>query len=92
MAAKQQEEPRAGPEKQSSQQLTDTISRHVLLALGRPQDLHRMQVRKLWEDNYRVNVFTGPDAATAKVAHSYFLVVDGGGNITTSTPVIVRQY
>jgi len=92
MAAKQQEEPRAGPEKQGPQQLADTIGRHVLLALGRPQDLHRMQVRKLWEDNYRVNVFTGPDAATAKVAHSYFLVVDGGGNITTSTPVIVRQY
>ena len=92
MPAKQQDEPRATPDKQAPQQLADAIGRHVLVALGRPQDLHRMQVRRLWEDNYRVNVFTGPDAATAKVAHSYFLVVDGGGNITTSTPAIVRQY
>jgi len=60
--------------------------------LGKPGDLHAVQVRWLWEDHYRVNVFVGPDAASAKVANSYFLVVDDGGNIIASTPTIRRQY
>jgi hypothetical protein len=46
----------------------------------------------LWEDHYRVNVFVGVDAASAKVANSYFLVADIDGNILTSTPKITRQY
>jgi hypothetical protein len=51
-----------------------------------------VQVRSLWGDHYRVNVFVGPDPAMAKVAHSYFLVADGDGNILASTPTITRQY
>jgi hypothetical protein len=50
------------------------------------------QVRPLWQDHYRVNVFIGADAASAKIAHSYFLVVNSDGNIIASTPKITRQY
>jgi len=32
------------------------------------------------------------DAASARVADSYFLVVDGDGVILASTPKISRQY
>jgi hypothetical protein len=46
----------------------------------------------LWEDHYRVNVLVGPDAASARVANSYFLVVDGDGAIVTSTPRLTRLY
>ena len=92
MATKQHDEPRAQPEKQAADQLVGVIEGHVLQALGRPQDLHRLQVRRVWGDNYRVNVFTGPDAASAKVAHSFFVVVDVDGNIKTSTPAIVHKY
>jgi hypothetical protein len=34
------------------------VGERVLHALGEPGDLLKVQVRELWEDHYRVNVFT----------------------------------
>jgi hypothetical protein len=79
-------------DKQARQQRKAAIVRHVMHILGQPQDLHRVQVRHLWEDHYRVNVLLGADPASTRVGHSYFLVVDGQGNVLTSTPEIVRHY
>jgi hypothetical protein len=39
-----------------------------------------------------VNVFVGDDAASLKVAHSYFLQADGDGRVLTSSPAITRAY
>lgn len=72
--------------KQKRRQLKLLLSNQILEALGQPGDLHKVQVRPLWEDHYRVNVFVGVDAASLKLAHSYFLVADGEGKIITSTP------
>jgi hypothetical protein len=79
-------------EKQARQQRKAVIGKYVIDTLGQPHDLHGVQVRYLWEDHYRVNVLIGVDAASAKVAHSYFLVADSDGNILASTPKITRQY
>ncbi len=79
-------------EKQERQQRHALIGKHVMHTLGQPGDLRRVQVRRLWEDHYRVNVLVGVDAASAKVAHSYFLVTDSAGNIVASTPRIRKQY
>src|SRR4051794_10480027 len=68
------------------------IRQRVMLALGRPNDLCRVQVRELWEKRYRVNVYVGPDAVSARVAHSFFLETDDDGDIVASTPKIIRQY
>ena len=68
------------------------VAEAVLHALGEPGGLLKVQVRELWDGHYRVNVFTGTDAASARVAHSYFLVADGDANIVASTPKIARQY
>lgn len=92
MTAKQQEEQHSEPAKQGRQQLDAVVSKHVLKTLGQPGDLHRVQVRWLWEGRYRVNVLTGADAASAKIANSYFLVTDGDGNILNSTPKITKEY
>jgi hypothetical protein len=46
----------------------------------------------LWEDHYRVNVLVGFDAASTRVAHSYFLVVDSAGKVLTTTPTLRRHY
>jgi hypothetical protein len=79
-------------EKQGRAERKALIAKQVLFSLGRPQHLHRVQVRSLWEDHYRVNVLVGGDAASAKIGHSYFLVADGDGNILASTPKIEKHY
>jgi hypothetical protein len=92
MQMKQQEENHAEGEKQVRQQLQAIIGEQVMHILGQPGTLHRVQVRKLWDDRYRVNVFTGPDAVSAMIAHSYFLVTDVEGNIIGATPRITKHY
>lgn len=91
MPTKQQPE-QADQKRQEGRQTEATIGEHVLRTLGRPGDLQKVDVRRLWEDHYRVNVFVGADAASTKVAHSYFLVTDGAGTIVESTPNITSRY
>jgi hypothetical protein len=80
------------PQKEERERLNAVVGKRVMDTLGQPGDLHAVQVRWLWEDHYRVNVFVGVDAASAKVANSFFLVADDHGNIIASTPTIQRQY
>lgn len=72
--------------------LNALIGEQVLHALGKPPDLFQVQVRRLWENHYRLNVLTGADAASVKVANSYFLKADSDGNIIESNPKIIKQY
>ena len=81
MSTRQEDTQHAAQDKQERRQLNAVIGKQVLGALGQPGGLLGTQVRPLWQDHYRVNVFVGVDAASAKVAHSYFLVVDSDGNI-----------
>ncbi len=67
------------------------IREQVLDADGEPGDLLGVRVHLLWENHYRVNVLVGPDAASARVASSYFLVTDTDGNVVASTPVLRKQ-
>jgi hypothetical protein len=92
MSSQQQDNQHREQEKQTRQQRKTAIGKQVIHNLGQPGQLHGVQVRHLWGDHYRVNILVGLDAASAKVAHSYFLVADGDGNILTSTPKIIRQY
>jgi hypothetical protein len=79
-------------ERQERQEMNAKIGVHVMHALGKPGDLHGVQIRRLWKDHYRVNVLVGVDAASAKVAHSFFLIADSNGNILASTPAITKKY
>jgi hypothetical protein len=92
MPAKEKENKPATKEQQPKHVLDAAIGRQVLLSLGQPEGLHLVQVRYLWEDHYRVNIFIGVDAASAKVAHSYFLLADSAGKILASTPEIQSRY
>ncbi|MFL5341391.1 MAG: hypothetical protein ACJ8F7_14700 [Gemmataceae bacterium] len=76
---------------QHERQISETIGRHVLQLLGRPDDLQQVQVRRLWQDHYRVNVVTG-NAGDANVVNSFFLVADSAGAILRSTPSITKRY
>jgi hypothetical protein len=72
--------------------LFDLIREQVIHALGKPMDLRSVQVRKVWDDHYRVNVIVGESAGSVRVAHSYFLVVDSDGRLIGSTPKITKRY
>ncbi len=92
MPTAQQREQGRSDEQQERGKLHALIAERVLHTLGEPGSLHLMQVRHLWGDHYRVNVLVGESAASARVAHSYFLVADSAGHIVTSTPNITKRY
>ncbi len=70
--------------------LNALVGEQMLHALGEPPDLLSVQVRPLWDGHYRVNVFVGADSASARLAHSYFVVLDADGNLLRSTPTILH--
>jgi len=103
MSTKQEEQRISLPEKQEEQRLTQkkkqevglleaVVRDNVLSKLGQPDDLHRVQVKCVWGNNYRVNVFVGPDAVSSKVAHSFFLKADEDGKILSFGPAITKVY
>jgi hypothetical protein len=92
MTTTQQREQHNGMRRHEREALDTLIGEQVVHVLGRPSDLLRVTVRPLWDSYYRVNVFVGPDAASAKVANSYFLEANADGLVITSTPKITKQY
>jgi hypothetical protein len=79
-------------ESHKREMLDALIGEQVLHALGKPRNLLKVQVRPLWDGNFRVNVLVGTDAACAKIPHSYFVVADGDGNVVSATPKIHKHY
>lgn len=97
MTAKQDEprraeQPRAEHATREAGLLEAVVRDNVLSDLGRPTGLLRVQVSPVGGGQFRVNVFVGPDAASARVAHSYFVKADGNGKILTSCPAVARLY
>ena len=90
--ATKQDELKLAEEGRERVRLEEVVRNGVLSGLGRPRGLSRVQVRCLWGGRYRVNVLVGGDAASATVAHSYFLETDGAGKILSSSPPITRVY
>jgi len=80
------------PADQGAKKLTTAICRNVIAALGRPGDLLRITARQVTGDSYRVNVVTGVDATSARIAHSFFVVANENGDVTGSAPAIVKHY
>jgi len=72
--------------------VNSAIKEQIIAALGKPSDLLRVVARPLWDRHYRVNVFVGENAATAKIANSYFVEVDSDDRLFKSTPKITKQY
>jgi hypothetical protein len=92
MPVQQQDKQDRDRKKQEREQQSAVIGKYVMHTLGQPGDLRTVQVKRLWEDHYRVNVLVGQDAASARVAHSFFLVADCDGKVVTCTPDISKKY
>jgi len=84
--------PHAAREEHELMRREGVVRAGVLRNLGLPWDLRRVDVRPVSPTSYRVNVFTGNDAASSRLAHSFFLRADDDGNILSSSPPIARQY
>src|SRR5262249_36588506 len=72
--------------------LEDGVADRVVSARGRPADFLRAAARQITGDSYRVNVFAGPHAGSARVAHSFFVTADEGGRILSCSPPLEREY
>lgn len=75
-----------------SDMLKALIGRHVVRSLGSPGDMLGVRVHPVGTDRFRVNVLVGKNAASARIADSFFVTADGEGNIVTSSPRIARLY
>ena len=76
----------------AARQLAAAVCQAVLSGLGRPADLLSVTARQVAGHCYRVNVVTGADPTGARIAHSYFLIVDEDGRIRPATPALTRRY
>lgn len=80
------------PKPSPADTLSTLIGKQVVRSLGSPENLLKVQVRPVGSDRYRVNILTGKDFASARIANSFFLTADEAGNILSSSPKIVRLY
>jgi len=87
--AQQPEDPKQ-KDRQKREDLKAIIGKHVTHSLHDISGLCKVQVRPLWGNFYRVNVVIEDEVGSIKIPHSYFLEVDGDGNIIESTPKITR--
>jgi hypothetical protein len=87
MSTKQEEQ-----QSREFRSLEAEVGKNVMHDLGWPAGLHHVQSRRVFAGNYRVNVFVGEGAASAKVAHSFFVAADADGKVIESTPAITRRY
>jgi hypothetical protein len=92
MVKKQEPETAHEPVSRGNEAMDALVARHVLLALGRPPDMLRIQVRCLWSAFYRVNVFVGGNNASAKIANSYFVRASPDGQVLDAQPPLAKQY
>ena len=90
-AAPKKEEPVAVPNH------TEKIKSQVLAKVGRPPRLHRVEVCRHHNGNYRVNIWEQPEAnedfalaISARIRSSYYLKVSDTGEIIHSNPPLGR--
>jgi len=89
--APKREEPVAVPN------LTEKIKSQVLAIVGRPPHLHRVEVCRHHNGNYRVNIWERPEpnenftvVISARIRSSYYLKVSDTGEIIDSNPPLIN--
>lgn len=82
------------PEEENKELIT--IRQKVLKRLGRPKNLMKVEVIKVWEKTYRINVWisytsNNDIAKKHEISDSFFAKVTDNGTLKTN-PVIVKKY
>jgi hypothetical protein len=76
---------------------TEKIKSQVLAKIGTPPRLHRVEVSKHHNGNYRVNIWEQPEpiknlavTVSARIRSSYYLKVTDEGEIICSNPPLAK--
>ncbi len=76
---------------------TEKIKSQVLAKIGRPPRLHRVEVSRHHNGNYRVNIWEEPDPIESSavsigihIRSSYYLKVSETGEIVDSNPPLTK--
>jgi hypothetical protein len=77
---------------EEARELATRIGRNIISVLGRPAEFARIVVAPLWDRTHRVNVLTGEDPTSIRIAHIFFVVVDDDGKVLESSPPLARRY
>jgi hypothetical protein len=80
------------PAKRAAGKRLTGIVRLVMEKLGQPAQFLRVTARPVSGDNFRINVVVGPDVASARIAHSFFVTAHEDGTIRASVPPITKCY
>ena len=76
---------------------TEKIKSQVLATIGRPPRLHRVEVSRHHNRNYRVNIWERPEqienfaASGVHIRSSYYLKVSDTGEIIHSNPPLTKH-
>ena len=77
--------------------LTERIKSQVLAKIGKPPRLYRVQVSKLHNGKYRINIWQQPEpdkntavTPSARIGLSYYLTVSDTGEILDSNPPMAK--
>jgi len=71
------------------------IRETVMERLGKPTDFWKVDAKLLWENRYRVNVWTetmGNIGPTHRIVDSFFIIASPEGGIVESRPQIYKKY
>lgn len=78
--------------------VSQLIAISVLEKLGSPENLHEVKVHHLWDNRYRVNVWTkvqskhNPIFDNLMIVDSFFVYSSPSGSIISSNPQINNKY
>jgi len=80
-------------------EVVEHLERQVIERLGEPENLHKIAVKPLWDDFYRVNVICEEEAEGIQMALSQYRITDSffvqaspEGGIIRSKPEITKRY
>ena len=80
-----------------SEELKEAIEKKVIKRLGSPPDFHKIEARHLWDNKWRVNVWSkyynsGDKVVPGfKITDSFFVEVSATNRVSAS-PKIVKKY
>jgi hypothetical protein len=82
-------------EKKNRDLINEKITEYIFENLGKPKNLHKLSVKRLWDSYYRINTWLVDRSQLVEsyiLSDSFFLETSDGGEIISCDPEIKRKY